>query len=149
MSTKEALNCLSLKLVSCSFKNMFIYKINIPASLVCRYNVWLIRTLIYIPLHLPKIPMLVFKCINTNHTNVAGIPVPNSCDLSSCLIKRLCLKWHKQPCVPPTLHFLEDWKLELWHLEGKRRNYSPVEKTDCCLFLLLKLSPGSLTSVPM
>lgn len=37
VSTKEALNCLSFKLVSCSFKNMFVYKMNMPASLHCRY----------------------------------------------------------------------------------------------------------------
>lgn len=39
VSTKEALKCLSFKLASCSFKNMFMYKINMPASLDCRYSV--------------------------------------------------------------------------------------------------------------
>lgn len=50
--------------------------------------------------------------------------------------------------VPSTLHFLKDWKFELDHLQGEGRNYLLMEKTGCCLFLLHKLCPGSLTSVP-
>lgn len=38
VSTKEALNCLSFKLVSCSFKSMFVHRINRPASLDCKHN---------------------------------------------------------------------------------------------------------------
>lgn len=36
VSTEEALNCLSFKLLSCSFKDMFICRMKIPASLDCR-----------------------------------------------------------------------------------------------------------------
>lgn len=36
VSSVEALNCLSFKLLSCSFKKMFIYRMKVPADLDCR-----------------------------------------------------------------------------------------------------------------